>query len=163
MVYALMIDDDEALRESVQRTASLAGFELMTVPTWDEGLTLFHVHSPDLAIVDYNLPGSKHGLKLIAEIRSLRPSVRLILLSAYIDDDDVSEIESLGLVDRAISKVASGNAIEAILDELRAASERAGRPTNWVDVAVAHQRAETVSSSALDELDRRLKDRRGIS
>jgi ActR/RegA family two-component response regulator len=163
VVYALLIDDDKALQESLQRTASLAGLDLLTASTWDEGLTLFHVHSPDLVVVDYNLPGSRHGLRLIAEVRNLRPSVRLILLSAYLDDADVAEIEALGLVDRAISKVTDPGAIDAVLDEIKAASERAGRPTNWVDVAVAHQRAETVSSTALDELDRRLRRRRGIA
>jgi ActR/RegA family two-component response regulator len=163
MVYALLIDDDQALQESLQRTAALAGLDLLTASTWDEGLTLFHVHSPDLVIVDYNLPGSQHGLKLIAEVRNLRPSVRLILLSAYVDDRDVAEIEALGLVDRAISKVTDANAIQAVLEEIKAASERANLPTNWKDVAVAHQRAETVSAAALDELDRRLRDRRGIS
>jgi len=163
MVYALMIDDEQALRESVQRTASLAGLELLTASTWDEGLTLFHIHSPDLVIVDYNLPESRHGLQLIAEIRKLRPSVRLVLLSGYIDEEDAQEIESLDLVDRAVSKITSPNATELILNEIRSAAHRALNPTNWVDVATAHQRAESTDRAALDDLDHKIQQRRGMS
>ena len=163
MAYSLLIDDETALLESVERTASLAGLETLTAASWEEGLRLFHIHSPDLVIADYNLPGSRHGLQLLAEIRRLRPSVRVVLLSAYVDEQDVGEIEALGIVDRALSKVSSGDSMQAILDELRDAATRAGDPTDWKSFAEAHQRADSVDQQAFDELDRRLKERRGIA
>lgn len=163
MPYALLIDDDKALLESVKRTAELAGHDLLTADSWDDGLNLFHVHSPDLVIADYNLPGSRHGLQLIAAIRQLRPSVRLVLLSAYIDEHDIAEIAGLDLVDRAISKVSSTDAMAAVLDELSTAAQRASEPTSWIDFAKAHARAASVDEAALEQLDRRLQGRRGIA
>jgi CheY-like chemotaxis protein len=163
MAYALLIDDEKALLESVERTANLAGLETLTASSWEEGLKLFHVHSPDLVIADYNLPGSQHGLQLLAEIRRLRPSVRVVLLSAYIDEQDVAEIEALGVVDCALSKVSSGDPMAAILDELKQVAARVGNPTDWKAFAEAHQRADAVDQGALDELDRRLKEGRGIT
>jgi DNA-binding response OmpR family regulator len=52
MIYALLIDDDTALLESVHRTARLAGLEALTAATCEEGIRLFHLHSPDLVIAD---------------------------------------------------------------------------------------------------------------
>src|SRR5258708_3561417 len=101
MSYALLIDDRPEPRESLSRAARLAGLELLTAETWDEGLGMFQVHAPTLVIADYQLPDSPHGIQLLFAIRRLSPSVRLILLSAFIQEEDVPEIEALGLVDRA--------------------------------------------------------------
>lgn len=163
MAYALLIDDDAGLVASIKRTAELAGFDILTAYSWDEGLNLFHVHSPDVVIADYNLPGSKHGLQLLDQIRRLRPSVRVLLLSAYIDDQDISEIEALGVVDRAISKVSSDDPLPTIIAEIRDAASRAEEATDWKAVAESYLRAGAVAPSDLDELDRRLQARRGLS
>src|SRR5216684_3471540 len=122
-MYALLIDDDAGIATSLSRAAGLAGLELVTAASWEDGLAQFQVHAPKLVIADYNLPGSAHGLILLAEIRRLTPAVRLILLSAYIDDKDVTEIEALGLVDRAIPKLGS-DTTELLLAEIADAKAR---------------------------------------
>jgi DNA-binding NtrC family response regulator len=163
MAYALLIDDDVALVDSIKRTTDLAGLELLTAISWDEGLNMFYVYSPDLVIADYNLPGSRHGIQLLDQIRRLRPSVRVLLLSAYIDESDIVEIEALGIVDRAISKVSSDDPMGVILDEIESAANRATNPTDWKAVAAAYRRVGSIDSDDLDDLDHRLQARRGIS
>lgn len=162
MTYALLIDDDSAILESLGRTASIAELELLSAESWDEGLALYQVNSPALVVADYSLEGSRHGLQLLAEIRLLSPSARLVLLSAYIDDADAAAIESLGLVDRALAKTAPGS-IDAILEEIKAARDRAAAPTRWDEYASAYRQAQTVSRAAFDEMDTKLQKRRGIS
>lgn len=162
MTYALLIDDDLALVDSLRRTAAIAELELLTATSWDEGLALFQVYSPVLVIADYNLEGSRHGLQLLAEMRELSPSVRLVLLSAYIDDDDAAEIEILGLVDRALAKN-SPESIDGVLSEIEIARDGAAAPTKWDEYAAAYRRAQTVSREAFDELDVKLQQRRGLS
>lgn len=163
MTYALIIDDDRPLLDSLASTIRIAGFEVETASTWEEGLLKFQIHSPDLVVADYNLPNSRHGLQLLTEIRRLRPSVRVVLLSAYIDEQDVEEIEQSGYVDRALTKLPSTNPVPAILDEIRAAAEAADTPTDWRDFAAAHQRTDAIDQEALEELDQKLQKRRGIS
>lgn len=80
MGLALIIDDDESLLESIRRLADLRDLRLDTASTWEEGLSLFHVIAPCLVIADYHMPNSRNGLQLLAEIKGLQPSVRVILL-----------------------------------------------------------------------------------
>ena len=161
MTYALLIDDERGARESLARAADEAGYELLTAEDWDEGVAMFQVYSPALVIADYNLPGSRLGIKLLAEIRRLTPAVRLVLLSGYIDEADVPAIEGLGLVDRAIPKTREG-VTEQLLEEIGAARADAHKATDWQAYADAHQNAKMVEQSDIDELDRRLKQTRGL-
>lgn len=162
MSYALLIDDDAGIRTSLARAADLAGLTLDTAASWEEGLAAVQVYAPELVIADYNLPGSKHGLKLLMEIRRLSPSVRLLLLSAYIGDSDVADIEGLGLVDRAIPKTGAANTTDELLAEITEAKRRSQEDTDWAAYAAASRQAKTVDQSDLDALDTRLKKSGGI-
>jgi DNA-binding response OmpR family regulator len=159
--YALLIDDRPEPRESLSRAARLAGLTLLTAESWDEGLSLFQVYGPTLVIVDYQLPDSPHGIQLLSAIRQLSPSVRLILLSAFIQEEDVAEIEALGLVDRALPK-GRPNVTAEIVEEIRAAQDRAAIDTDWPAYARARTQSRAVEQSEIDELDRRLKRIRGV-
>lgn len=153
MSSALLIDDDLELLASVKRAATAHGLDLLTASTWDEGLGLFHVLSPNLVIADYNMPGSRHGLKLLARIRRLRPGVRLILVSGYLDEDDMVRVRESHLVDDALTKGDAVQTAESILDEVKRAQSEAPRPTDWVEVAEAAIRASKVDGTELDGLD----------
>jgi CheY-like chemotaxis protein len=160
MSYSLVIDDDADLLESLKATVRQHNLDVVAASTWNEGLSLFHVLSPNLVIADYNMPGSRHGLQLLAEIKQLRPSVRLILMSAYLSEEDMDRVESLGLVDRAFTKGSAVTTTEAILDEIARAAETADKGTDWVEFAKAHVDGQSVSQEALDELDSALKKNR---
>jgi DNA-binding NarL/FixJ family response regulator len=123
---------------------------------------MFQVYLPSLVIADYQLPESRHGLQLLTEVRRLNPSTRLLLLSAYIDEQDITDIEALGLVDRAIPKSKS-NVTTEIVAEIEAAKERAATPTDWSSYAKSHRQWKAVQQSEIDELDGRLKSTRGIN
>lgn len=160
--YALLIDDDAPMLRSVNRAVASRGLELLTASSWNDGLALFHVYSPELVIADYNLPGTEHGLKLLARLRSTRPSGRFILVSGYIDAVDAAAIEALGLVDRALPKTGAVETLSALLDEVEAAKMAAESPTDWQEYAEAYSRSGSVSTAELEELDRIIRSRRGI-
>ncbi|MHB1527681.1 MAG: response regulator [Candidatus Dormibacteria bacterium] len=157
--YALLIDDDIALCESLKRTATLQDLELLTASNWSDGLSLFQVRSPDLVIADYNLPESRNGLHLLLEMKRLRPSVRVILLSGYIDVADISTVERLQIIDRALSKSASPNLIGELMTEIADAKKLSEASTDWRAFAAAHQVTDTFPEREFLELDRTLKDR----
>ena len=152
MGLALLIDDDLPLLESIRRAADLNELVLETAATWDEGLGLFHVLGPSVVIADYHMPNSRNGLQLLAEIKRLRPSIRVVLVSAYINGEDVERIEALNIVDRALRKI-DPQTIEKILDEIRCANRNDDSHTDWVAFANARVRAAKASYEELDRLD----------
>lgn len=152
MGCALMIDDDGPLLESMKAVADLNGLHLDTANSWEAGLATFHALAPDLVICDYDMPGSRHGLRLLAEIRRMRPSTRLILFSGYIDGADIRRLLALGLVDQALSKGSAENQRE-LLDEIRRAADSDRSGGGLKEQAEAHISASRVTEHALDELD----------
>lgn len=153
MGYALLIDDNRALLESYAALAEGDGIQLETAETWDDGLAMFHVLDPELVIADYNLPGSRMGLRLLAEVRRLRPSVRLILLSGFVDEADIERIEDLGIADLALTK-SSPDTRKIVQAEIAAAAGKdRSAPTDWLSAARAHVAAAAVTDQQLDELD----------
>jgi CheY-like chemotaxis protein len=150
---ALLIDDDLELLAAINRTAKAAKLDLITASSWDEGLGLFHALGPNLVIADYNMPGSRHGLKLLARIRRLEPGVRLILVSGYLDEDDMARVRELNLVDAALTKGSAEETAQTIVEEVRRAQSEAPNPTDWVAVANASVEAARVGDDDLDRLD----------
>lgn len=160
MGLALLIDDDQSLLKSIKRLADLNQLRLDTAATWDKGLGLFHVLAPSVVIADYHMPNSRNGLQLLAEIKRLRPSVRVILVSAYINDRDVERVESLGIIDRALRKTNLMQTAGTILDEIRCANESDDDQTDWLAFAKARVRASRASGEDLDRLDEFFKKKR---
>ena len=154
MALALLVNDDQQLVASVAASAGTSGLDLITATSWDEGLALFHVLSPELVIADYNMPGSRMGLQLLAEIRRLRPSVRLVLVSGYLDAQDMTQVATLDLVDRTLTKGSAVETAQAILGEIRTASESAPGPTDWPAFARAYVQAARVSDESIAQLDK---------
>lgn len=154
---ALLIDDDVNLLETIRSNVEELGLELHTASSWDEGLALFHVVSPTLVLADYNLPGSSHGLRLLLEIRSLRPSVRLVLVSGVVNPDELSKVEALGLVDRVLSKGTGMESTRQILAEVSGASATRDEPTDWTSFAQALVDHRSFDEKAIEELDDRLR------
>jgi CheY-like chemotaxis protein len=152
-VSTLIIDDDVALLDTWTRLAATKGYQVLVASSWDEGLALFHTLSPDLVIADYNLPGSSHGLRLLAEIRRLRPSVRLVLISGAVEPSALDRAESLDVVDRVLSKGDSATARSVVLAEIERASNQADRPTDWRAFAAASSAAAGSSSDDLESID----------
>lgn len=160
MTYALLIDDDLGLLESAKAAVQAYGLEVMTASTWEEGLAKFQAMSPNLVIADYNLPGSRQGLSLLFEIANLQPSVRLVLFSAYLRDEDVTAVEQLPFIHRAFRKTDAVATARAILDEVRLASEASRQRTDWTAFGQAAERTERVSADALQRLDEFLSTNR---
>lgn len=157
MSYALLIDDDEAIRESIARAVTASGLQLEIAETWSDGLDAFFAFGPELVVADYNLPGSEMGLELLLRVARARPSVRLILFSAFLTEDDAAEILAVGPVDRVLSKKDPMFAAREILSEIADAKVRSQQDTDWVAFSKASLETRQVDEEAFRNLDRILR------
>jgi DNA-binding response OmpR family regulator len=94
---ALVVDDDLALSDVLAFTMRRAGFQVIAAHDGQEALELWKTGSPDLVILDLNLP-KLDGLSVCKWIRS-RSNVPIIILSVRSDEEDVIEGLRLGADD----------------------------------------------------------------
>ena len=78
----LIIDDEAAVRESLETLLTFEGFSVTIAPEGATGLDLLARDEFDLLLLDLALPGES-GLDLLPRIVELRPQLPVIMITAY--------------------------------------------------------------------------------
>lgn len=78
----LVIDDDRSARMLLERVLTRAGHSVSLVDTAEEGLLRLKAEPFDLLVTDKNLPGID-GLEVLKQARSVRPSLRALLITGF--------------------------------------------------------------------------------
>jgi len=104
--------DDEPLGLQVRKMLlEYKGYEVLTALNGPEGLQLFADNPIQAVVLDYTMPGM-NGAEVAAEMKRLKPGVKILLLSAYVDFPE----EALKCVDKRAVK---GVAPTAFLEDLQ--------------------------------------------
>src|SRR4051794_25145395 len=93
----LIIDDEAAIRESLETLLELEGFSVSSAEDAESGLDQLAQHSFDLVLLDFALP-DRNGLEVLAEIRERNPDQAVIMITAY------------GTVENAVRAIQAGAA-----------------------------------------------------
>ena len=80
----LCVDDRAASLEIRKLILEREGYEVLTASDGSSGLELFASHAVDLVVLDYNMP-EPNGAVVARKMRSLKPEVPVIMLSAYFE------------------------------------------------------------------------------
>src|SRR5579885_2109290 len=78
----LIIDDEAAIRESLQTLLELEGYRVETAETAEEGLVRLGDQSFDVLLLDLALP-DRSGMDLLPELRTQAPQLSVIMITAY--------------------------------------------------------------------------------
>ena len=132
----LIIDDEAAIRESLETLLEFEGYFVQAAETGEEGLARLGEAPYDLVLLDFALP-DRNGLEVLSEIRSRDPQLPVIMITAY------------GTVDNAVRAMQNGatNFIQKPWDNEKLLAD--------VRTAVARSRAEAEN----EQLKRALKQR----
>ncbi|MFQ5400219.1 MAG: response regulator transcription factor [Anaerolineae bacterium] len=92
MATILVIDDDELVSRTLQRTLKIYGYQVMAANSGTEGLQLARRHRPDLFILDIMMPGAD-GYQVCRQIRGdpLLQDLPVLFLTAKVKDEDKIE------------------------------------------------------------------------
>src|SRR6478609_8494458 len=93
----LIIDDEAAIRESLQTLLELEGYDVGVAASGEEGLARLGDRPFDLVLLDLALP-DRNGIDLLPEIRAIDPQLPVIMITAY------------GTVENAVRAMQSGAA-----------------------------------------------------
>lgn len=92
----LLVDDETMLLDSLEIILSLNGYEIMgKAHDGVEALELLKTAQPDLALVDLNMQGMG-GIQLIGEMKQHYPSIRILVLTTFYDDKNITDAISRG-------------------------------------------------------------------
>ncbi len=118
--YLVLCVDDERVGLSVRRLLlERAGYRVLTAPDGPAGLDLFRQEAVNAVVLDYSMPGM-HGGEVALRMRATKPSVPILLLSAYVS----LPTEVTSVVDLAMTK---GEGAAALLTKLEALLARASQ------------------------------------
>jgi DNA-binding response OmpR family regulator len=92
VTHVLLIEDDSRIRDIVERGLGARGFVVSSAPDGETGTDLARKLDVDLVLLDLVLPGVQ-GLEVLEEIRSAKPRLPVIALTAL--DDTGSKIGGL--------------------------------------------------------------------
>lgn len=90
-----MVDDDRDFAESLADVLRLEGHEVATAYTGEDAISRFREESFDLAFIDVRLPGL-NGVQSFREIRRLRPSAQVYMMTGYSVQQLLDEALALG-------------------------------------------------------------------
>lgn len=82
------------------------GYQVLTALSGPEGLELFDANPVQAVVVDYAMPGMNGG-EVAAEMKRRKPTVKILMLSAYVDLPE----EALKWVDKRTVKGVSPTAL----------------------------------------------------
>ena len=91
----LIIDDEAAIRESLETLLSIEGYNVEAARNAEEGLAMLSSSPHDLVLLDFALP-DRNGLEVLDEIRDRDPGLPVIMITAY------------GTVENAVKAIQAG-------------------------------------------------------
>ena len=84
----LVIDDESAIRESLEVLLMLEGYQVRMAVDGEEGLRTLGQENFDLVLLDLALPGQS-GLELLPQIKDRHPELPVIMITAYCTVENV--------------------------------------------------------------------------
>ncbi|CAG0976735.1 Alginate biosynthesis transcriptional regulatory protein AlgB [Anaerolineales bacterium] len=91
MTTVLLVDDEKLILRSLEKTLLRAGFDVVTAADCRSGSEIF-AKNPDavnIAVLDLNMPSfdgtpkTGAGLDLLADLKKQKPSLPVVILTAY--------------------------------------------------------------------------------
>ena len=115
----LTIEDDPAIRRGIVDALRFAGYRPLEADRGDRGLELARTCQLDLLLLDLLLPG-REGMEILREVRQVRPTLPIIILTAKGDEAD----RVRGLRDGADDYVVKPFSVKELLARIEAVLRR---------------------------------------
>jgi DNA-binding response OmpR family regulator len=131
-LQVLTIEDDPAIRRGIVDALRFAGFDTLEAADGQLGLEMATKRQFDLLLLDLVLP-KRDGFSILAEVRRLRPTLPVIVLTARGEESD----RVRGLRDGADDYVVKPFSVKELLARVEAVLRRSPeRPDDILEVRV---------------------------
>jgi DNA-binding response OmpR family regulator len=157
----LTVEDDAAIRRGVVDALSYAGYTVLESGRGDEGCQMALRRELDLLLLDMVLPG-KTGLEILREVRNVRPTLPVIILSARGEENDRVAGLRLGADDYVVKPFSVNELLARVAAVLRRSPSRPTDvnelelPAGRVDFARCEIRFQDGNRAELSEREQQL-------
>lgn len=156
--HILAIEDDAAIRRGLVDALRFSGYRVTEADRGDRGLEMALSLAYDLLLLDLVLPG-KDGLAILGEVRRVRPTQPVILLTALGGEDDRVAGLKLGADDYVVKPFSVKELLARVEAVLRRSPERPRDleeiplPYGAIDLARREIRARDGARTPLSEME----------
>ena len=98
MAKVLIIDDEEIIRQQMQKLLALDDYETFTAEDGQKGLEVFDREQPEIALVDVKMPGMD-GIEVLNRIKDRSATTEVIIITGHGDIDVAIEALQFGASD----------------------------------------------------------------
>lgn len=151
----LVVDDERFFREAIDDILGNEGFDIRIAETGEQALEMAADATLGVVVLDIRMPGLD-GIQVLARLREIRPSLRVIMLSASTDQELVLEALRLGACDYLAKPLHDEELVLAV----RRALESYSVAANWdslrgrLDRLVAAMESLALSAQGLEPDER---------
>jgi len=93
----LCVDDEPLILETLKLALLKKGFRVLTAQSGEEGLRLLEIHSVEMVISDYRMPGM-NGMEFLFKVQGRYPEKILCILTGVFQEDfSEEEIKQMGI------------------------------------------------------------------
>jgi CheY-like chemotaxis protein len=125
--HVLVVEDEPVISSLLAEVLGSAGYRVTTCARVDEAVTAARqFHDLALCISDFLLP-DRTGLDLAKELRKLRPGLKMVLCSAFLEPDVEAQVQTEPAVVLIVRKPIDIFDLKARVDALT------GRPADAAD------------------------------
>jgi DNA-binding NarL/FixJ family response regulator len=123
-VRVVLVEDNHVFRETLELLLGLRGdlHVVGSVASGSEAIDLCRELQPDVALVDYRMPGM-NGAETTAELVRASPRTRVVCLTASISHDEIEQLYAAG----AVGCLTKDEDLDQIVAAIRDAADGAAR------------------------------------
>jgi two-component system response regulator RegA len=109
----LLVDDDATFSSVLARALTRRGYQVCCAANHQQALEQATTHKPGSAVLDLNL-GETTGLQLIPELLTLRPEMRILILTGYSSIATAVEAIKLGALNYMCKPASTDELVAAL-------------------------------------------------
>ena len=114
MAKVLVIDDEQSIRDLLDRLLRRKGYDVIVAESGQKGLECFRRARPDVIVLDLKMP-EMDGLTVLRQIRSLNRSQPVIVLTGSRTAEMEQQVRALGVTEY----IAKGFSLHLLGDALK--------------------------------------------
>jgi DNA-binding NtrC family response regulator len=133
----LVVDDEKNIRLTLSQALESLGLESDTATNGEEALDKLTKKEFGLILLDLKMPGMD-GMEVLRQLRTIRPDIRVIIITAYGTVESAVEAIKLGAVDFVQKPFAPGEIrklVSQVLDREKIEEQKAVDYTSHIELA----------------------------